>query len=213
MFAWAGSGKGPTSSLLPTSTHPPFPQPPKTSWGKGSNARSFFMASWPRSQRAGDWVVWAEFLSLPVGSLQLVNMKPGAGRIWPLSCQQSAHLESRKVVLGAPRSWAQGSPTPPGWAVDSSLAGVGLHLPEPPSEPPASCASYLLLPLAVPQFLLCEKETCCTSVGGWMGSPGSGLPGTLGRPVEVSEGIEGSRSWMSPENSEAPIISNSLLCV
>lgn len=98
--------------------------------------------------------------------------------------------------------------------MDSSLAGVGLPLPEPPSEPLASCASYLLLPLAVPQFLLCEKETCCTfPVGGWMGSPGSGLPGALGRPVKVSEGIEGSCSWMSPENSEARIISNSLLCV
>lgn len=46
-----------------------------------------------------------------------------------------------------------------------------------------------------------------------MGSPGSGLPGALGRPVKVSEGIEGSCSWMSPENSEARIISNSLLCV
>lgn len=78
---------------------PSLPPAPKTIWGKGSDARSFFMASWPWSQRAGDWVVWAEFLSLPVRSLQLVNMKPGAGRIWPLSCQQSTHLESRKVVL------------------------------------------------------------------------------------------------------------------
>lgn len=158
-----GSGKGPAPSLLPASTRPPFPQPPKTIWGKGSNARSFFMASWPRSQRAGDWVVWAEFLTLPVPSLQLVNMKPGAGRIWPLSCQQSAHLESRKVVLGAPRSWAQGSPTPPWWAVDSSLVGVGLPLPEPP-----------VLPLAVPQFLLCAKETnpLCFSCGGVDGESG-----------------------------------------
>lgn len=113
LFARAGFGKGPTSSLLPSSARHPLPQPPKTIWGKGSHARSFFMASWPRSQRAEDWVVWAEFLSLPVRSLQLVNMKPGAERIWPLSCQQSAHLESHNVVLGAPRSWAQGSPTPP----------------------------------------------------------------------------------------------------
>lgn len=156
-------------------------------------------------------MVWAEFLSLPVRSLQLVNMKPGAGRIWPLSCQQSAHLESRKVVLGAPRSWAQSSPTLPWWAVDSSLAGVGLPLPEPPSEPPVSRASSPLLLLAVPQFLLCAKATCLLLLwGGWMGSPGLGLPGALSRPVEVSEGIEGPCSWMSPENSEAPIISNSL---
>lgn len=49
----------------------------------------------------------------PPQSLQLINMKPRAGRSWPLSCQQSAHLESHKVLLGAPRSWAQASSTPP----------------------------------------------------------------------------------------------------
>lgn len=158
-------------------------------------------------------MVWAEFLSLPVRSLQLVNMKPGAGRIWPLSCQQSAHLESRKVVLRAPRSWAQGSPTPPWWAVGSSLVGVGLPLPEPLSESLVSCTSSLVLPLATPQFLLCARETCCASPLRRMDrESGSGLPGALGRPVEASESTEGLCSWMCPENREAPIISNSLLC-
>lgn len=145
-------------------------------------------------------MVWAEFLTLPVPSLQLVNMKPGAGRIWPLSCQQSAHLERRKVVLGAPRSWAQGSPTPPWWAVDSSLVGVGLPLPEPP-----------VLTLAVPQFLLCAKETSPLCFCGGMDGE-SGLPGALGGLVEVSQGLEGPCSWISPKNREALIISSSFLC-
>lgn len=50
----------------PTSAHRPLPHTPETIWGKGSDARSFFMASWPRSQRAEDGVVWAGFLSLPL---------------------------------------------------------------------------------------------------------------------------------------------------
>lgn len=143
---------------LPCSPPPltiPSPSPLKPFGGKGSHARSFFMASWPRSQRAEDWVVWAEFLSLPVRSLQLVNMKPGAGRIWPLSCQQSAHLESHKVVLGAPRSWAQGLPPP-------TLMGVGLPLPGPPLEPPGPvfpprCRHSLCL------GFFCVQRTQCTS--------------------------------------------------
>ena len=49
----------------------------------------------------------------PPQSLQLVNMKPRAGRSWPLSCQRIAHLESHKAFLGAPRSWPRSLPPCP----------------------------------------------------------------------------------------------------
>lgn len=105
------------------------------------------MASWPRSQRAEDLggVGW-----IPEPPSQLINMKPGAGRSWLLSCQQSAHLESRKAILGA-------APTLPGIG---PLLGPGLPLPEPPLKP-VTPTSSLLPSLAVPWFLLCAKEVLC----------------------------------------------------
>lgn len=86
----------------------------------------------------------------PPLSLQLVNMKLRAGGSWPLNCQQSAHLESRKAFLGAPRSGAQGCPTPPSQAVASSLVGAGLLLPEPHSNHQSLLTPFLLSPSAVP---------------------------------------------------------------
>lgn len=119
------------------------------------------MASWPQSQRAEDWVVWAGFLSLPSWSLQLINMKPRAGRSWPLSCQRIAHLESRKAFLGAPRSWPRSLPPRPDGQWSPLLSVLGSLCPSPhlnsPVTPTSSCA--LVFPL------------CTGSLGRWMARP------------------------------------------
>ena len=140
------------------------------------------MASWPQSQRTEDWVVWAGFLSLPSWSLQLINMKPRAGRSWPLSCQRIAHLESRKAFLGAPRSWPRSLPPRPDGQWSPLLSVLGSLCPSPhlnsPVTPTSSCA--LVFPL------------CAGSLGRWMVRPRfSGPWGSL----HICQRALGLRPW------------------
>lgn len=84
---------------------------------------------------------------------QLVNMKPGAERSWPLSCQQSAHLESHKAFLRAPQ------------------LGPGLFHPTLMNSDP-------LIHICLGVSSVQRKSAALLWGVGW-GGPGLGIPGAL----------------------------------
>lgn len=97
----------------------------------------------------------------PPRSLQLINMKPRAGRSWLLSCQRIAHLESRKAFLGAPGSWPRSLPPRPDGQWSPLLSVLGSLCPNPRLNSPVTPTTSLALVFPL----------CTGSLGRWMGRP------------------------------------------